>query len=240
MTRQRVVVAVGLLFSLLSMSLPPAVARPPAVRHLQHILAGLRGVHGLAMDFICQKSLAVLKHPFVSGGSIAMMQPDRVRFTTHRPYRSCFILHGERVYMRTENNRRWHAGKGSRQQVVRRMMQEFASWSLGHARDISKAYHVQEAVGRAAVPPAPHMPRMRPRSKAKPFPKSLRLFTLIPKSPTVRQAVHAIRLGFSGGHPQLRWIEIRLVHGNKSCYWLTHIRINPHFAPDEFQPKGPP
>ncbi|NNM87948.1 MAG: hypothetical protein HKL95_05465 [Phycisphaerae bacterium] len=239
MTRRNVV-AVGMLFFWLSVALPPASAYQPAVMDLQHILAAFRRMHGLAMYFICKKRLAVLKQPFISGGSIAMMQPDGVRFTTLWPYRSCFILHGNRVYMRTENNRRWHVGQGSRQEVVRRMMQEFARWSLGRAQDISRAYHVQETVGRVAVPPPPQAPRMPPRSKQRPFPKSLRLFTLIPTSPTVRHAVKFIRLGFSGGHPQLRWIEIKLVGGNKSCYWLTHIRTDPHFVPDEFQPKGPP
>ncbi len=236
----RIVVAVGILFAWVSVALPSVSAHQSAVMELKHILADFRRVRGLAMHFVCQKNLAVLKQPFISGGSIAMMQPDQVRFTTKWPYRSCFILHGDRVDMRTENNRRWHVGRGSRQQVVRRMMQEFAGWSLGHASDISRAYRVQETIGRVAVPPPPHRPRMRTHSKPKPFPKSLRLFTLIPTSATVRHAVKSIRLGFSGGHPQLRWIEMQLVHGNKSCYWLTHIRMNPHFAPDEFQPKGPP
>ncbi len=240
MTTTRIVFTLGLLGAWLTISLPAASASHLAVLDLKHILESFRRIHGLSMHFTCQKKLSVLKRPFVSSGSIAMIQPDRVRFTTRWPYRSCFILHGNRVYMRTQNNRRWHVGKGSRQQVVQQIMQQFAGWSLGHAEDISGAYHVQKNASRVVVRPPPHAPRAQSQLQQRPFPHTLQLFTLIPKSRTVRRAVGAIELGFSGRHPQLRYIKMQLVHGNNSCYWLTDIQINPHFPPDEFQPKGPP
>ena len=240
MTRRPIVLTAFFLLMLLAMRLPRAAAHAGAAIALKKILVSFRGMHGISMHFICEKKLVVLKHPFISGGAIAIQQPDRVRFATNWPYRSCFILRGSRVYRRTENNHHWRTGKGSKQQVVQRIMRQFAGWSLGQFGDISRDYHVLAGKGLSAAAPPPPTPRAASWVRRNHFPKKLQIFTLIPKSRSVRHAVDAIRLGFLPRGHQLRLISMHFADGSKSIYWLGDIRINPRFPHDEFRPKGQP
>ncbi len=235
---------------------PNSPAPSPAAT-LARRLGELRYVHALRLHFICAKKLPILKRPFISEGLVIIARPDRVRFQTERPYRSCYILTGATVFSRNQTDRHWRRTRWTRQPTLAAILRRFATWSLGQPRHIGTHYAV--TVSHVMPPVAPRFPAAgadqtagavratasasRPASAAPSGaarPHRLTLFTLRPRQAALAQAVRAVQLGFPRHSPYLTFLRIISRRDDQSIYWFDHFVVNPPVASGYFAPVGPP
>ena len=200
-------------------------------------IAAMRRVHTWRAAFVCEKKLAILRHPFVSSGVMAIARPDRVRFATLRPYVSCIILAGNHIFMRSQTSRHWRKAGLSRRQSLGYIMRQLALWSLGHARHIRRDYQV--SLARTAWPSAPSNFHIQHARTERPSVAGT-VFTLIPRSKVLAQAVRNIQLGFAPHSSKLAFIQIQAVKGDSTRYWLSRQEINPKLPRGYFKPGGAP
>ncbi len=202
----------------------------------------MHAVRAIRVNFRCEKKLQVLKRPFVSEGVITIARPNQVRFQTIRPYLSCYILTGHKVFSRNQTDRHWHTAQLDRRESLVMVMRQFAFWSLGKQRSIGKDYSV--TMTRAALPPPPRLSGAQagePSRRTLPAPsRAVELFSLTPRDSLLAKMIQRVQLGFPPKSPHLIFIRITSRHDNQSLYWFDHLRMNPHLPATCFKPAGPP
>ena len=236
----------------LTMTLPhaDAHARMTPRNALVKMLAAMRHVKSIQSAFVCEKKLRILRKPFLSRGIITIARPRKVRFQTLRPYRSCYILHGQNIYMRNESDAHWRSATVDSQPAVGMIMRQFAAWSLGNAEKVAAEYQISM---KQALRPMPRIPRGSARTSVRSTEShavKCILFTLRPRRGVLKQAIKNIQLGFSphatakgpatrAGSYRVTFIGIITRNGDQSLFWLRQTRVNIHLKSRCFSPVGP-
>ncbi len=200
---------------------------------LRRIVAAGRAVRTLRAEFVCEKKLAVLKKPFDSAGYVALERPGRVRLSTLRPYRSEFILRGNRVLARAQGQRRWHGMQVKRRPGLREIMRQLGALSLGKTAAFTRNYRVQ--VFRIKPPAPPRAALFKGISAAHRRP--LEMFLLRPSDRAVARVLRRMRLGFQARTHVLLFASIRTAGGDVTRYWFFHVRKNVPLAHALFFPR---
>jgi outer membrane lipoprotein-sorting protein len=227
-----------------------AVAGTVARKELLATLSTLSSVKAVESAFICEKKLQVLRNPFFSRGNIIIARPDRVRFETLSPYRSCYILNGRKIYMRNESNSHWRTGTVDSRPVIGIIMRQFAAWSLGNSRMASADFHITLAQALRPMPSSSHAAGNSHTVVRAKQNVALSLYTLRPRRGVLKAAIREIQLGFtpladsekSANHAlrfRLTFIRIVARNGDQTLFWLRDTRINPRLRSDCFAPVGP-
>ncbi len=215
-------------------------ARPkpqPAAATLIRKISAMRQVDSWRANFICEKRLAVLQHPFISSGVMAIARPDHVRFDTLKPYHSCIILAGRMVYLRGQTNRHWHTAALSRAQAISLIMDQMADWALGHTTGLQQNYRITRHV--AAEPPQPDAGGGK-TAKTKPSGRLCTFFTLNPRKGLPGRVVTHLTLGFIRHSARLVFFAIDQKNGDRQQYWIKAAQLNPHLPANYFKPAGRP
>jgi hypothetical protein len=230
-----------------------APAANPARRQLITLLSAMRSVQAIKSEFVCEKKLQVLKKPFWSRGVITMARPRQVRFETIWPYKSCYILDVQHIYMRNESDRHWRKTTVNSQPAIGIIMRQFAAWSLGDAAKASSQYHIamqRSRVPRAIIPNSQATRSIPAKHHAAPV-RMMRLFTLRPKDGVLARAIGELQLGFAPvprkpaagagaeSRRELKFIRIVSKNGDQSLFWLRHTVVNPLLKSNDFVPAGP-
>lgn len=214
-----------------------APARVNAVARLGNKMTVMRKLHTWRAAFVCEKHLAVLRHPFISSGILAIARPDMVRFATQKPYRSSVILTADHIYLRGQTNHRWHKAKPSRGKSLGYIMAQLAQWSLGRVHDLGKDYRISFAI--SALPIRPAAGRQR-RARSQKAADKCTLFKLVPRRGILARAIRNLQLGFAPHSSRLVYIAIQQVNGDATQYWLYKQEKNPPLPTNYFKPTGSP
>ena len=224
----------------------PLTARNELVK----TLAAMGKLKSIQSAFVCEKKLQILRKPFFSRGMMTIARPRHVRFETVWPYRSCYILNGQSIYMRNESDSHWRAGTVDSQPAIGIIMRQFAAWSLGNAEKVSAEYQISMKRAVRLMPHIPHAPDKAPVNVQQSHAVKLSLFTLRPRRGVLKQAIQEIQLGFAllanvdkptdhARHYHLIFIRIVSKNGDQSLFSLRHTKVNLRLNPHSFTPVGP-
>lgn len=227
-----------------------AGTRLTARNELLKTLAAMGKVNSLQSAFVCEKKLQILRKPFFSRGMMTIARPRHVRFETIWPYRSCYILNGQSIYMRNESDSHWRTGTVNSQPAIGIIMRQFAAWSLGNAEKVSAEYQISMKRAVRLMPHIPHAPDKAPVNVQRSHAVKLSLFTLRPRRGVLKQAIQEIQLGFAllanvdkptdhARHYHLIFIRIVSKNGDQSLFSLRHTKVNLRLNPHSFAPVGP-
>ena len=215
-----------------------AWAKPQtAATALINKISAMRHVKSWRANFICEKRLAVLRHPFISSGVMAVARPDHVRFDTRTPYRSCVILSGNTVFLRGQTNRHWHAAGQGRAQAIGLIMDQMAAWALGRTGSLQRNYRI---TGKSAAEPSPPEAVGNNPAKKGTAVRMCTFFTLIPRHGLAGRAISRLTLGFLRHSARLAYFAIYQKNGDRQMYWIRAAEINPRLPANYFKPAGPP
>ncbi|MGC8539364.1 MAG: LolA family protein [Phycisphaerae bacterium] len=226
-----------------------AGTRLNARTELVKMLAAMGKLNSIQCPFVCEKQLQILRKPFFSHGIITIARPRQVRFETIWPYRSCYILNGQSIYMRNESDSHWHTGTVNSQPAIGIIMRQFAAWSLGSTGKVIRKYQV--SVRRATRPVPQDAPAGSASINHKPTRSTFEIFTLRPLGGVLKEAIDEIQLGFATSAGQgaarrqaaakpLKYIRIVAKNGDQSIFWLRRTQLNPQLKSQCFAPVGPP
>ncbi len=197
-------------------------------------LGALHSIKTLQADFVCDKRIAALEQPLVSGGTITVAGADQLRFSTLRPYVSEIILDHGKLLLKSEHETSWTRATSTGRPGLSAIMEQMAGWSLGDISKLDETYKVAGAAG--SIPKAPGDSAATQAAMAKV--SSPAMFLLTPIKPELSKAVASLTLGVDPTTHYLLFLQLTTADQDVTRYWFYNIKTNAQLAPAIFSPAG--
>jgi outer membrane lipoprotein-sorting protein len=229
--------------SVAAVGLLAAEAAEDGAAKFREQLAAMKDVRTLQSGFVCEKRVAGLDWPLVSGGRFWMRKGDGkvggagggggMRLVTERPYMSDLIFAGGKVFARSQHETEWSQTNQAVKPGLTTVLLQLGGWSMGDAGKSVEMYAV--TARRGDVPPCPGADEKQMRAA-----KGAELFELTPVDKDLLVAVKRVTLALDTQTHGLTYVEIVTQQEDVVRYWFFEVQVNTAVAADVFKPGVPP
>ncbi len=197
-------------------------------------LAALSSIKSLQTQFICEKRIAALEEPLVSGGTITIARPERLRFSTLHPYTSEIILDHGTLLLKSQHETKWTRTTNVTRPGLSAIMEQLTAWSLGDHAKLDETYEISQGTEIVPQPPTNNSATQPAEIKV----HTLAMFVLKPIPPDVAKVIRSLMLGIDPTTHCLMFLQITTVDQDVTRYWFYDIKTNIPLSAITFSTPG--